>query len=175
MILLAQRRLDAAGCAIVTASHSPAGINGLKWMVGDLPPGPEEVQRLGRQAAQPEAADGPSGDSPRPLDISFDYVAWLQETWADSLRPRGTWSSTPCTAAGRHGHRRYLTAIFPECLFSAVHDWRDPEFDGQSPIARIPIACTSSAKRSIAIMPIWESPSTATGIAWLSSTTREWP
>jgi phosphomannomutase/phosphoglucomutase len=29
--------------------------------------------------------------------------------------------------------RRYLHAIFPESLLSAIHDWRDPEFEGRSP------------------------------------------
>jgi phosphomannomutase/phosphoglucomutase len=103
-------------------------------MIGELPPGPEEVQRLGRQAEQPEqAAAGPAADSPRSLDISFDYVAWLQETWADSLRAARHVVLDPMHGCWAARARRYLTAIFPECLFSAIHDWRDPEFDGQSP------------------------------------------
>ena len=46
MIYYAQRRLGAAGCAIVTASHNPAAMNGLKWMLGDRPPTPEDVAAL---------------------------------------------------------------------------------------------------------------------------------
>jgi phosphomannomutase / phosphoglucomutase len=62
------------------------------------------------------------GVEPRALDVSFDYVAWLQEVWLDTpplARPivldtmHGAWS---CRA------RRYLQAIFPRTLFSAIHD-----------------------------------------------------
>ena len=46
MIHYAKRRLGAAGCAIVTASHGAAGLNGLQWMIGDQPPTSKEVRRL---------------------------------------------------------------------------------------------------------------------------------
>ena len=46
MIYYAKRRLAAEGCAIVTASHNPADVNGLKWMIGDHPPTPGEVRKL---------------------------------------------------------------------------------------------------------------------------------
>jgi phosphomannomutase len=29
--------------------------------------------------------------------------------------------------------RRYLNAIFPECLLSAIHDWNDSRFEGRNP------------------------------------------
>jgi len=57
MIYYAQRRLGAAGCAIVTASHNPPAMNGLKWMLGDRPPMPEDVAALG-QAVQTKEEGG---------------------------------------------------------------------------------------------------------------------
>ena len=52
MIYYAKRRLHADGCAIVTASHNPATINGLKWMLGDRPPTPDDVAALGAVSSQ---------------------------------------------------------------------------------------------------------------------------
>ncbi len=134
MIYYAKNRLRASGCAIVTASHNAAEWNGLKWLVGDLPPGPEEVDRLRSQSngAAAEPAGRPSG-SPRGLDISFDYVAWLQERWADSLRAHKHVVLDPMHGCWSARARRYLNAIFPECLLSAIHDWSAPDFDGRCP------------------------------------------
>ena len=60
-----RNRLRAGGCAIVTASHNAAEWNGLKWLVGDMPPGPEEVERL---RSESDAAGGrpsqPAGGQP---------------------------------------------------------------------------------------------------------------
>ena len=50
MIYHAKRRLRAAACAIVTASHNPVFVNGLKWMIGDRPPTPEDVEAMRRPA-----------------------------------------------------------------------------------------------------------------------------
>lgn len=46
VVYFAKRHYRAAGCAIVTASHNPYNVNGLKWMIGSRPPTPEDVQRL---------------------------------------------------------------------------------------------------------------------------------
>ncbi len=134
MIYYAKQRLAAAGCAIVTASHNPADVNGLKWMIGDRPPLQKEVRALKRGTDVPgrKAGRRPKG-SRRTLDISYDYVSWLQMIWVDTpplARPvvldtmHGAWA---CRA------RRYLQAVFPRTLFSAVHDTPNGSFDGHSP------------------------------------------
>lgn len=134
MIYYAQRRLAAAGCAIVTASHNPADLNGLKWRIGDRPPLEKDV-RLLRRGTHPPAGKTQRRvrTQPRVLDISFDYVAWLQEIWIDTPplpRPvvldtmHGAWS---CRA------RRYLQAIFPRSIFWAIHDTPNGAFNGRSP------------------------------------------
>jgi phosphomannomutase/phosphoglucomutase len=132
MIYYAQHRLHAAGCAIVTASVNRADTNGLKWIIGDRPPLPDDVQTL--QAA---AEDEPpknldrARSKPRRLDISFDYVANLQETWVEAMGAElhivldcmhGCWSGKA---------RRYFHAIFPPCLITAIHDTPDAALAGQ--------------------------------------------
>ena len=169
MVHYAKRRLHADGCAIVTASHNPATINGLKWMVGDRPPTPDDVAALqcaadsagcgscsaaatngaGSVTADPTIIAGPThraeqgrgeGDrnpgsrtKPRTLDISFDYVACLQETFADSLTAQQHVVLDPMFGCWAARARRYLHAIFPQCLFSTIHDVVDDRFDGRTP------------------------------------------
>ena len=213
MIYYAKRRLEAAGCAIVTASHNPATMNGLKWMIGERPPTPEEVAEMGHalesdglslgqgrgecggsphpnsllkkgataglsssacektpentagqassgthifqnrlsQRPIPEAR-GERGGSPHPnplpkgegisrrkrtvprrLDVSFDYVAQLQETFVDSLDARLHVVIDPMHGAWSAKARRYLHAIFPQCIFTTVHDEPDGAFGDRPP------------------------------------------
>ncbi len=134
MIYYAKGRLHADGCAIVTASHNPAPVNGLKWMLGDQPPTPDDVAALERSAA--EKTDGGAGRAvtkPRPLDISFDYVACLQETFIESLATQRHVVLDPMHGCWAERARRYLHAIFPQCFFSTIHDKVDAEFGGRTP------------------------------------------
>jgi phosphomannomutase / phosphoglucomutase len=170
MIHYAKRRLHADGCAIVTASHNPATVNGLKWIIGDRPPTPDDVAALARAAAplsppagkgrgegdgsdpavtvlhngkkSPSEAgkgkgrhngDGRTRSEPRTLDISFDYVAHLQESFVDSLTAERRVVLDPMFGCWAMKARRYLHAIFPQCLFSTVHDAVDSRFDGRTP------------------------------------------
>ena len=135
MIYYAQRRLNAAGCAIVTASHHPATVNGLKWLLGDRPPTPDDVAALERGAeAQPVAipAERTPGKA-RALDISFDYVACLQETFVDSMAAQQHVVVDPMYGCWAAKARRYLHAIFPQCLFSTIHDVPLGDFGGRTP------------------------------------------
>ncbi len=65
MIYYAKRRLHADGCAIVTASHNPAAVNGLKWMLGDRPPTPDDVAALERSEAESDRRRRRPRRSPR--------------------------------------------------------------------------------------------------------------
>jgi len=136
MIYYAKRRLGAPGCAIVTASHNPPDVNGLKWMIGDHPPSEREVRALKRGTdgkARDSRRSNRTRTSPRAVDVSFDYVAWLQETWVDSSPVK-----RPIVLDGMYGvwacrARRYLQAIFPHSVFSAIHDAPDGSFGGRAP------------------------------------------
>ncbi|MEN6459574.1 MAG: hypothetical protein ABFC63_11675 [Thermoguttaceae bacterium] len=134
LVYYAKRRLDAGGCAIVTASHNPPTMNGLKWMIGDLSPTPEDVATL-EQTVQETPAQEPDRrrTAPRTLDVSFDYVAQLQETFADCLAVQKHIVLDPMHGCWANRARRYLHAIFPQCLFSTIHDTPDDQFGGQSP------------------------------------------
>jgi phosphomannomutase / phosphoglucomutase len=139
MVHYAKRRLHADGCAIVTASHNPATINGLKWMVGDRPPTPDDVAALQRAVESTGQGRG-EGDGnhrtraePRTLDISFDYVACLQETFIESLTAQQHVVVDPMFGCWAAKARRYLHAIFPQCLFSTVNDLVNDRFDGRMP------------------------------------------
>ncbi|MFH1921154.1 MAG: hypothetical protein ABIP48_14900, partial [Planctomycetota bacterium] len=134
MIHYAKRRIEAAGCAIVTASHCPADTNGLKWMLGDRPPTAEEVRLLEEsdETAEADPNDRPR-TAPRTLDVSFDYVAWLQETWVEARHFEDRIVLDPGHGCWAARARRYLQAVFPRCLFSAIHDTPDAAFGGRLP------------------------------------------
>ncbi len=174
MIYHAKRRLEADGCAIVTASHNPAAVNGLKWMLRDRPPTPDEVadmqqalNSVGRSSGQGrgEGDDIPHTDkiasfsrrrhggdptpgtdvpsaakrtstartTSRTLDVSFDYVAHLQETFVDSLAAQLHVVLDPMHGCWAEKARRYLHAIFPQCIFSTIRDRADGRFGGLAP------------------------------------------
>ena len=82
MVYFARRHLQAPGCAMVTASHNPPDINGLKWMVGDLPPNEEEVQSLRKGVDSGEMGKERGGGIREKMDISPAYREWLWERWA---------------------------------------------------------------------------------------------
>ncbi len=135
MIYYARRRLQAEGCAVVTASHNPPDFNGLKWMLGDRPPTTDQSELLRRGAEKPKsiALKGRKATKPRTVDVTFDYVAWLQETWVDARAAschvvldlmHGCWAQRA---------RRYLHAVFPSVMVSTIHDEPDPVFGGRSP------------------------------------------
>jgi phosphomannomutase/phosphoglucomutase len=74
----AHKRFRTDGVLIVTASHNPPDHNGLKLMLGALPPLPEDFERLRRLAE--EAGSGPEGSS-RPVDPVPAYRQWMEERW----------------------------------------------------------------------------------------------
>jgi phosphomannomutase len=129
MIYHAQHRLKADGCAIVTASHNPANMNGLKWILGDRPPKPDDVAAMTRAGQK----DGRTLSTPRTLDVSFDYVAGLQEMLVESLGAQLHVVVDPMHGCWAERSRRYLHAIFPQCLFSTIHDTIDGQFGGRAP------------------------------------------
>ena len=135
MVYFARWQRQAPACATVTASHSPPSINGLKWMVGDLPPTEAEVEALqegverGRVSRSPGSTGRRSG-----LDIAPEYGAWLQRSWGRGKAPaggcvvvdpgNGCWAGR-CLAQ--------FEQVFPEASFVAIHDRPDGTFAERNP------------------------------------------
>jgi phosphomannomutase/phosphoglucomutase len=135
LVYFARRHLDTAGCAIVTASHSPPYINGLKWMVGDLPPSEEDVQALGKEAALP---DGPPGKRPRGqarrLDVTSEYQTWLKTRWGAGPLPAGALAVIdPGNGSWAGRAVPVLEYVFPAMRFAAIHDRPDGGFPDRNP------------------------------------------
>jgi phosphomannomutase len=134
MIYYAQRRLDAAGAAIVSSSYGPAGWHGLRWRLGRCWPTPEQVALLRREAEDPSPLGFDRKPAlPRTLDVSFDYVGWLQEAWIDAQAGELRVVLDPMYGCNSARARRYLQAVFPRSLFSAIHDQPDPGFGDRVP------------------------------------------
>ena len=133
MVYFAKRHLHAPGSAIVTASHNPASVNGLKWMLGDRPPGPEDVRALARDVAHPPSSETTNPEGLRSFDPSPDYQAWLKETFATSSDARFRIVLDPMFGCWAGRALPYLKGIFPRCEFLAVRDTPDPQFRGITP------------------------------------------
>ena len=130
-VYFAKRRRQTAGCAIVTASHSPPPVNGLKWMVGDLPPSEPDVQAL-QQAAGTLHTDRvaePATD----LCVTDEYARWLASQTAAKTGPvrrvvidagNGCW-------AGLAGG--ILRDLYPDTDTHVIHGERDGTFPGRGP------------------------------------------
>ena len=83
-------------------------------------------------ALDADASDGKSGTL-RTLDISFDYVAWLQETWVRDEQPDIRIVVDPMHGCGGRRARRYLQAVFPLAPVSAIRDEPAADFGGIVP------------------------------------------
>jgi phosphomannomutase len=138
IIYHAKRRLRADGCAIVTASHHPAGTNGLQWMLRDHPPTPSEVEILRIAAEKSPSLSDRSETVPRTLDISFDYVANLQETFVEAMESNLHVVLDPMYGSWSGKVRRYLHAIFPQCLFTTLRDEPEDRFAEETPDCSMP-------------------------------------
>jgi phosphomannomutase/phosphoglucomutase len=104
-------------------------MNGLKWIIHNRPPSPHDVAAM----AQIASTNARSPSNARTLDVSFDYVAGLQEMFVDSLDAQLRVVVDPMHGCWAEKSRRYLHAIFPQSLFSTIRDTIDPQFGGHAP------------------------------------------
>lgn len=82
----AGEELEARGAAIVTASHNPPEYNGVKFMLGHLPPTPEEVRRIGKLVKAADFARAAGSRSRR--SVKDHYLRWLRDRYAGTGRGR---------------------------------------------------------------------------------------
>jgi phosphomannomutase/phosphoglucomutase len=76
----AHKQWQTDAVSIVTASHNPADHNGLKLMIGGLPPSEAELERL--RASLETPAEVRDGGSIRVADPLPDYRRWILGRWA---------------------------------------------------------------------------------------------
>jgi phosphomannomutase/phosphoglucomutase len=146
MVYFAKRTEHAPACAIVTASHGPPPLNGLKWMIGDLPPGEQDVQALKRAVeTHVRGGDRLAAGTRRTLDVSSEYRQWLAATWQDKAHlAHGHVILDPGNGCWSGRALEYLTGVFPAARLSAIHDepdgrfpHRDPDVTGPQYLARL--------------------------------------
>lgn len=83
----AYRQLGADAILIVTASHNPAEYNGLKFMVGHVPPAETDLESLkGMTCEQFPAQDGGTVER---IDPVPSYKNWIKERWSQQTRDSG--------------------------------------------------------------------------------------
>ena len=81
------RRLGTKGTVIVTASHNPPQYNGIKFMLGDLPPSPGDVDRVGRRVEDGDFARGRGQRDEHCM--RQEYLDWLEERFGGRLEGLG--------------------------------------------------------------------------------------
>lgn len=75
----AHRRLGTSAILIVTASHNPPADNGLKFMIGALPPTEQQIRALRDSLSRPVARGAGSVEQVDPVP---EYTAWIEARWA---------------------------------------------------------------------------------------------
>jgi phosphomannomutase / phosphoglucomutase len=75
----AHHRWQTDAVLIVTASHNPPDHNGLKFMIGGMPPSEEDLRLL--RASLPGPAGVREGGSLQQRDPLPDYKRWIRERW----------------------------------------------------------------------------------------------
>jgi phosphomannomutase/phosphoglucomutase len=136
LVYFAKRRLGAAGCAIVTASHNPPEINGLKWMLGRWPPTPDEVQSLEAavRSADPQLTKTDSHHEPPRFDVNSQYRNWLRECLArEAASVRTTVVLDPGGGCWAGRAQAMMSELFPAARFIAIHDQPDGNFADRNP------------------------------------------
>ena len=130
MVYFARRATRAAGCAIVTASHNPPGVNGLKWLVGELPPTEDDVEQLREEAELADHRVGfPIRGSKISLDVTGEYSNWIAATYqrASDLADL-TIVLDPKNGCWAERARLILARLFPKAQVQAIHDRPDGRF-----------------------------------------------
>ncbi|MGL6197032.1 MAG: hypothetical protein ACRC2T_19645 [Thermoguttaceae bacterium] len=146
VVFYAQQRISAQGSAIITvplgaecsaqsadesmhvatAGHgsNKLGSVGLIWSIGGNISGTDPLENL-RKVAQGEDFRPRVSDSVnelRNLDVTYDYVAWLQETWFDTPFVPMRVVLDPVFGSWVGKARKYLQAVFPRLIFSAIRE-----------------------------------------------------
>lgn len=132
MAWFAGRHLGARGVIVVTASHSPPGINGLKWTVDELPPTETEIAELRRSVETGLLGRCRPGGSTSSFDPTPQYRDWLCRRWEGSP-VTGRIIVDPGSGCWAGRAAPLLAAAFPGLLVEAIHDAPDGLFRERHP------------------------------------------
>ncbi|MFA6112039.1 MAG: hypothetical protein WDA75_25045 [Candidatus Latescibacterota bacterium] len=132
MAYFAGRHLGAPGVAVVTASHSPPGINGLKWTVDELPPTEAEILALQRSVEEGLAGPRRPGGSRTTFDPAPSYRDWLCRRWQGTA-VTGKAIVDPGSGCWSGRAAPLLAAAFPGLKVEAIHDLPDGLFRARNP------------------------------------------
>lgn len=80
MLYYAAYALKADGAVMVTGSHNPPNYNGFKMMLGKKPFFGQQIQEIGRMAAEGDVVPTAVG-SDQQVDIAEDYVTRILKDW----------------------------------------------------------------------------------------------
>lgn len=130
MVYFAKRHLAVPACAIVTASHNPPDVNGLKWMIRDLPVQPEDVAALRRAVEADDFAPRPAG-LVETLDIAPAYRAWLRGLPELRARPAGRIVIDPGNGCWSRRAAAYAAEVFPGLEIVTIFDEADGLYPGR--------------------------------------------
>lgn len=151
----AHRTLSTAAVFIVTASHNPPAYNGLKLMLGGLPPDEALFASLRQPPAIPlERLSG----TVEPLDAASPYRAWVLDRWRTLRLPAGF---SVVIDAGNGAWSDFAPGIFADLgltahpLFCSV----DPDFPNRP-------ADSSKAANLAALCARVRATHSQLGIAW---------
>jgi len=134
MVYFAKRHLSAAACAIITASHNPPRINGLKWMIHDLPTNEESVADLQHDVERPDFPVTPrQSGSLQMIDVSAAYQKWLLTAFSSATQASGRVMLDPGNGCWSVRAKHYMQALFPGVQFLTIHDSEDGTFPQRNP------------------------------------------
>ena len=135
IIYFAKREHEAEACAIITASHNPPDMNGLKCMIGQRPATEEDILALKHDAESGYAGEPGRGPGRRErLDTTEAYDRWLRTCFASKPKPQGELVVVdPGNGCWAGRAARHLAHVFPDARFEAIHDEPDGTFPSRSP------------------------------------------
>ncbi len=120
MVYYAARRTHADGFAAICASNENGSSLTLKWLIGETIPDTEQVATLKKAVENEDVEAKKNVPEVRSLDVTYDYVAWLQDTWFDSPGMKAQIVLDTCEGPWSGRARRYLQAVFPKLIFTEL-------------------------------------------------------
>ena len=150
------RRWRTDAILIVTASHNPPDHNGLKFMVGALPPTESDLRSL--RASLVQYPRSRSAGTVETLDLAPEYEAWIVRRWLD---PAAESNLRVVLDAGSGAWSDLAPALFEKLGFTVIRLFC--KFDGRFPYR--PPDCARPANLQVLSHTVQEQKADL-GVAW---------